>query len=82
MLDIFMASFMLVALWLWAGAVRSRRPRAGGSRWPGMALGLSMAAKWNAVPWRRCRGLAPPRGAVRAAGLRALTARRGRRSEG
>jgi dolichyl-phosphate-mannose--protein O-mannosyl transferase len=50
MLDIFMASFLLVALWAFAGAVRENET----GRWrlaiAGIALGLSMASKWNAAP--------------------------------
>src|SRR6478609_8381462 len=77
MLDIFMASFMLVALWLCAGAVRQPET----ARWrlalAGVALGLSMAAKWNAVPVAALPGLAFLAVRVRSAGLHALTARRG-----
>lgn len=58
MLDIFMAGFMMLALWMWALAVRRpERPRM-----PlivaGIALGASMAAKWNAIPLAVLPGLA------------------------
>ena len=60
MLDIFMASFTLVALWLCAGAVREPET----ARWrlagAGVALGLSMAAKWNAIPIAALPGIAFP----------------------
>jgi dolichyl-phosphate-mannose--protein O-mannosyl transferase len=77
MLDIFMASFVLVALWLCAGAVRQPET----ARWrlavAGIALGLSMAAKWNAVPVAALPGLAFFAVRVRSAGFHALIARRG-----
>ncbi|MFN9632237.1 MAG: phospholipid carrier-dependent glycosyltransferase [Erythrobacteraceae bacterium] len=50
MLDIFMAAFLAVAAWQFAGAVRE--PETG--RWrlalTGVALGLAMGSKWNAIP--------------------------------
>src|SRR6187399_410389 len=50
MLDIFMASFALVALWMCAGAVREPET----ARWrfaiAGVAFGCAMASKWNTVP--------------------------------
>lgn len=77
MLDIFMTSFILVALWFCAGAVRQPET----ARWrlalAGVALGLSMAAKWNAVPVAAVPGLAFLAVRVRSAGLHALIARRG-----
>lgn len=58
MLDIFMASFLAVAAWQFAGAIRT--PETG--RWrlalTGIALGLAMGAKWNAVPLAMLPGLA------------------------
>ena len=58
MLDIFMAAFFLIALWMCAVAVRrpekARRPLA----IAGIALGASMAAKWNAIPLAMIPGLA------------------------
>lgn len=50
MLDIFMVCFTAIALWMCASA--AREPRA--ARWrlaiAGIAFGLAMGAKWNAVP--------------------------------
>lgn len=58
MLDVFMASFTLVALWLCAAAVREPER----ARWrlagAGIALGLAMGAKWNAIPVAVLPGLA------------------------
>jgi dolichyl-phosphate-mannose--protein O-mannosyl transferase len=76
MLDIFMASFALVALWLCGGAVREPET----ARWrlalAGVALGCSIAAKWNAIPMAALPGLAFLAVRVRTAGWRALAARR------
>lgn len=50
MLDVFMLAFVMLALWQCAGAVREPET----ARWRlaigGTALGLAMAAKWNAIP--------------------------------
>ena len=58
MLDIFMLCFFATALWQLAGA--ARQPEKG--RWrlalAGIALGLSMAAKWNSAPLAVLPGLA------------------------
>jgi len=58
MLDIFMAAFLAVAAWQFAGAVRE--PETG--RWrlalTGVALGLAMGSKWNAIPLAMLPGLA------------------------
>lgn len=58
MLDIFMAGFMMLALWMCAVAVRrpeqARRPLI----IAGIALGASMASKWNAIPLAALPGLA------------------------
>jgi dolichyl-phosphate-mannose--protein O-mannosyl transferase len=58
MLDVFMLSFVMVALWMCAGAVRQPET----ARWRlalgGAALGLAMAAKWNAIPVAVLPGLA------------------------
>lgn len=58
MLDIFMAGFMLLALWMCASAVRENET----ARWrlaiAGIALGAAMAAKWNAIPLAVLPGLA------------------------
>lgn len=58
MLDVFMAAFLAVAAWQFAGACA--QPEKG--RWrlalTGIALGCAMAAKWNAVPLAVLPGLA------------------------
>lgn len=57
MLDVFMACFMSIALWQLAGAMRE--PETGRKRLAnaGIALGLAMASKWNAVPLAIIPGL-------------------------
>ncbi len=58
MLDVFMVAFLMVALWMFAGAVRENET----GRWRlvvcGVALGCAMASKWNAVPIAMLPGLA------------------------
>jgi dolichyl-phosphate-mannose--protein O-mannosyl transferase len=58
MLDIFMAAFLAVAAWQFAGACA--QPEKG--RWrlalTGLALGCAMGAKWNAIPLAMLPGLA------------------------
>ncbi|MBA4044535.1 MAG: phospholipid carrier-dependent glycosyltransferase [Erythrobacter sp.] len=58
MLDVFMASFLAVAAWQFAGACA--QPEKG--RWrlalTGIALGLAMGAKWNAIPLAVLPGIA------------------------
>ena len=58
MLDVFMVSFLMVALWMFAAAVRKNEE----GRWRlvlcGVALGCAMASKWNAVPIAVLPGLA------------------------
>ncbi|NVE94196.1 phospholipid carrier-dependent glycosyltransferase [Altererythrobacter lutimaris] len=58
MLDIFMVSALAVAAWQFAAAIRE--PESG--RWrlavTGVALGLAIASKWNAVPLAILPGLA------------------------
>ena len=76
MLDIFMVAFAMIALWQCAGAVRE--PETG--RWrlalAGVALGLGIGSKWNAVPVALLPGLAFLVVRIRATGWRfALTAR-------
>jgi len=57
MLDIFMAAFLSIAAWQFAAAIRE--PERG--RWrlvlTGIALGLAMGSKWNAVPLAMLPGL-------------------------
>lgn len=58
MLDVFMVGFVMVALWMFAGAVRENET----GRWRlavcGVALGCAMAVKWNAIPLAVLPGLA------------------------
>lgn len=58
MLDVFMLAFVMLALWMCAGAVRENET----ARWrlavAGVSLGLAMAAKWNAIPVAVVPGLA------------------------
>ncbi len=58
MLDVFMAAFLSLAAWQLAAAIRE--PERGRLRLAltGIALGLAMAAKWNAVPLAMVPGLA------------------------
>ncbi|MFC3173363.1 phospholipid carrier-dependent glycosyltransferase [Novosphingobium bradum] len=60
MLDIFMASFTMLAMWMLAGAVRA--DRVGTARWrlalAGLFLGLALGAKWNALAAAALPGLA------------------------
>jgi len=58
MLDIFFVSFLTVAAWQFSAAVR--RPE-GGRRHligSGLAIGLALASKWNAIPFAPLPGLA------------------------
>ena len=77
MLDVFMAGFVLLALWMAAAACRENET----ARWrlaiAGTALGLAMAAKWNAVPLAMLPGLAFLAVRVRAAGWKSATTDRG-----
>lgn len=77
MLDVFMASFTLVTLWMCAGAVREPET----ARWRlavgGAALGLAMASKWNVLPLAVLPGLAFLAVRARVAGWNFLTAHRG-----
>ncbi len=77
MLDIFMAAFLSVAAWQFAAAIRE--PERG--RWrlaiTGIALGLAMASKWNAVPLAVLPGLAFFAARLWAGRKRLLTSTRG-----
>jgi len=77
MLDVFMVAFFAVAVWQGAAAVRE--PEHG--RWrlaaAGVALGLAMAAKWNAVPLAVLPGLAFFAARLSAGRRRLFTSRRG-----
>jgi dolichyl-phosphate-mannose-protein mannosyltransferase len=58
MLDVFMASFLAVAAWQFAGACA--QPEKGRRRLAlaGIAIGLAMGAKWNAIPLAVLPGIA------------------------
>lgn len=77
MLDVFMAAFLAVAAWQFAGAIR--QPETG--RWrlalTGAALGCAMAAKWNAVPLAMLPGLAFFAARISAGRRRLFLSRRG-----
>lgn len=77
MLDIFMASFLALAAWQFAAAIRE--PETG--RWrlalTGIALGLAMGSKWNAIPLAVLPGLAFLVARFSAGRRRLLTSRRG-----
>ncbi|MFL0672005.1 MAG: glycosyltransferase family 39 protein [Erythrobacter sp.] len=77
MLDIFMAAFLLIAAWQFAGACRE--PETG--RWRlalcGVMLGCAMAAKWNAAPIAMLPGLAFLIARATAGRRRLLLSRRG-----
>ncbi len=77
MLDVFMAAFLAVAAWQFAGAIR--QPETG--RWrlalTGIALGCAMAAKWNAVPLAMLPGLVFFAARISAGRRRLFLSRRG-----
>jgi len=77
MLDVFMAAFCALAAWHFAAALRM--PEAGRKRFAltGVALGLAMASKWNAVPLAMLPGLAFLGARIGAAGWRSALAARG-----
>ncbi|HTM95705.1 MAG TPA: glycosyltransferase family 39 protein, partial [Croceibacterium sp.] len=58
MLDIFMVSFAMVALWLCAAAVREPEKARLPLALAGIAFGFAMGAKWNAIPVAMLPGLA------------------------
>jgi dolichyl-phosphate-mannose-protein mannosyltransferase len=76
MLDVFMAGFVLVALWAFAGALRENETGRRRLAICGMALGLAMASKWNAVPLAVLPGLAFAAVRFRALGWGALSSSR------
>ena len=77
MLDVFMVSFVMLALWMCAGAVRQHET----ARWrliiAGASMGAAMACKWNAIPLAVLPGLAFLGARLWSAGPRFLTANRG-----
>ena len=58
MLDVFMVAFVMLALWMCAGAVRQNET----ARWrlalAGASMGAAMACKWGAIPLAVLPGLA------------------------
>jgi dolichyl-phosphate-mannose--protein O-mannosyl transferase len=77
MLDIFYIAFLCVAAWQCAAAMRA--PERGRIRLAicGIALGLAMAAKWNAIPFAVLPGLAFLVLRAKAGRRRLLLSRRG-----
>ena len=77
MLDIYMLCFFALAMWMCAGAVREPSS----ARWrlalAGVAFGVSMGAKWNAVPLAVLPGLAFLTLRIEGAGWRFLWSRGG-----
>lgn len=77
MLDVFMAAFVMLALWMCAGTLREPER----ARWrlavAGVALGCAMASKWSAIPLAVLPGLAFLLVRIKSAGTGVLTARRG-----
>jgi dolichyl-phosphate-mannose--protein O-mannosyl transferase len=76
MLDVFMVSLTLVALWALAGAVRENETGRRRLAIAGIAFGLAMAAKWNAVPLAMLAGIAFAVIRFRESGWRFITATR------
>ncbi|MCL4673046.1 MAG: phospholipid carrier-dependent glycosyltransferase [Sphingomonadaceae bacterium] len=77
MLDVFMAAFLMIALWQLAAAVRA--PESGRLRLAlaGITLGLSLASKWNVAPLLPLPGLAFLAARMAAGRRRLLLSRRG-----
>ncbi|MEM7780506.1 MAG: phospholipid carrier-dependent glycosyltransferase [Pseudomonadota bacterium] len=77
MLDIFMVCFLALAAWQFAAAIRE--PETG--RWrlalTGIAIGLALGAKWNAVPLACAFGLTFFAARLSAGRRRLLTSKRG-----
>ncbi|WP_298304149.1 glycosyltransferase family 39 protein [uncultured Erythrobacter sp.] len=77
MLDIFMVSFLSMAAWQFAAAIRE--PETG--RWrlalTGIAIGLSLGSKWNAVPLAMVFGLTFLAARLSAGRRRLVLSRRG-----
>ncbi|HYD24808.1 MAG TPA: glycosyltransferase family 39 protein [Croceibacterium sp.] len=77
MLDVFMAAFALLGLWMGAAALREHET----ARWrlaiAGAAMGCAMASKWNAIPIAVLPGLAFLAIRLRWAGRSFVTASRG-----
>ncbi len=77
MLDIFMAMFLAIAAWFFAGAIR--KPEIGRRRLAvaGIAIGCALASKWNAVPLAMVPGLTFFAARLSAGRRRLLTSKRG-----
>jgi dolichyl-phosphate-mannose--protein O-mannosyl transferase len=76
MLDVFMVSMTLVGFWAVAGAVRENETGRRRLAIAGIAFGLAMAAKWNAVPLAMAPGIAFAAIRLRETGWRFITATR------
>lgn len=77
MLDVFMASLVMVALWAFAGALRENETGRRRLALAGVALGLAMAAKWNAAPLAVLPGITFAAVRLRESGWRGLSSGRG-----
>lgn len=76
MLDAFMIAFLAVAFWQCAAAVREPEQGRGRLAIAGVALGLALASKWNAIPLAPLPGLAFLAVRLRAAGWQGFVAHR------
>ena len=77
MLDVFFAAFLALALWQCAAAVREPEKARARLALAGVALGLAMAAKWNAAPVAVLPGLAFLAARLAAGRRRPFASRRG-----
>jgi dolichyl-phosphate-mannose-protein mannosyltransferase len=77
MLDVFMASFVLLSLWALAAAMRENETGRRRLAVAGVCLGLAMAAKWNAVTLAMLPGLAFVAIRAKETGWRMFTTHRG-----
>lgn len=77
MLDMFMVAFLAVAFWQCAAAVREPEHGRRSLAFAGVALGLALGTKWNAIPLAPLPGLAFLAVRLQGAGIRGLWAHRG-----
>ena len=77
MLDIFMAAFLALAAWHFAAAIREPETARFRLAVTGVALGLAMASKWNAIPLAILPGIAFFIARLSAGRLRLLFSQRG-----
>lgn len=77
MLDMFMVAFACLGAWQFAAAVRKPEHGRRGLALCGVAMGLAMGAKWNAIPVAVLPGLAFLAARIHSAGWRFLTTRQG-----